>query len=129
MTPTYDNPLQVNRAFPASTDFAAQADITVGAKVQIPGGVLETHQILSVRGVVGTPGTGTLTFGTTAAPSRFGTFTVKPGLAAGAAIVGELKLTEEGYRIGAAEPLESIVIGFDGTLVATNMAITAGFFY
>lgn len=128
MTPTYDNPLQVNRAFAATTDFATAADVTVGARVVIAGGTLKTHQVLSVRGVISTVGTGVITFGTAADPDRFGTFTLASGLAVGDAVDGVLALTEEGFRINGDE-VDSVLIGFSGTAVAANLAVTAGFYY
>ena len=132
MTPTYDQPLLSTLFLTGDSDFATVADRHIPLTMNVVKGPLKASQVVGISGIVKTAGTGTITIGTSTSPSRYGTFTVKAGLAANTALVGELVLTEEGTRMGVSDiaaKVEAALVSFDGTIVVTDLAIVVGHYY
>lgn len=119
MTPTYDKPLIVQYPLSGASIAAISATIPASIMTPSPAGKLPVCKILGVTGIVSTAGSGSITFGDGTDDDRYGTFTIKAGLAANAVLDGELTLTEEGFRIG---------LGKDGTVASTFVAKGVGAF-
>ena len=98
MTPTYDKPLIVQYPLSGASIAAISATIPASIMTPSPAGKLPVCKILGVTGIVSTAGSGSITFGDGTDDDRYGTFTIKAGLAAKAVLDGELTLTEEGFR-------------------------------
>ena len=135
MTPTYDKPLLLTVAMPGETyDFATGPVTEFPAAIASVKGPLRCAQVYGISGVVVNSGVGTLNIGTLDDPDRYGTFTIKAGLSAGASLVGELVLTEEGFRMGLdndAAVVERFAVSKadGGTIVVSGLRLVVGYFY
>ena len=132
MTPTYDKPLIVQFALTGAKAADISAVIPAVASTPAPAGKLPVCKILGVVGVVGTAGAASLQFGDGTDADRYGTFVMAGSLAAGDAVTGEMKLTEEGFRIGLGNDgaeVDSFTVTGTGAGVLNPLTLLVGYFY
>lgn len=124
---TYSEPLKV-QVTAGTINFATPtAAVSHPVKMQVQKRDLDLVAFVGLVGRVTTAGTGLIQIGDGTTPARFGTFTLRPGLAVGDAIRGDLVLTDDGQHVGASDVAPkspaNIVLTFSGSAALADAVL------